>query len=70
MSLVVEIFDARMLVDNVDEHVITTFMRRVDTQPIFACSKLRHWRRSGVFIVHAEHISHIVLVLLLLTLSM
>ena len=40
------------------------------------CSKLtintperRQWRRSGVFIVNFEHISHLVLVLLLLTLS-
>ena len=29
----------------------------------------RQWRRSGVFIVNFEHISHLVLVLLLLTLS-
>ena len=41
------------------------------------CSKLtiktpqqRHWRRSGVFNVNFEHISHLVLVLLLLTLNM
>ena len=40
------------------------------------CSKLtintperRHWRRSGVFIVNFEHISHLVLVFLLLTLN-
>ena len=39
------------------------------------CSKLiktperRQWRRSGVFIVNFEHISHLVLVLLLVTLS-
>ena len=40
------------------------------------CSKLtintperRHWRRSGVFIVNFEHISHLFLVFLLLTLS-
>ena len=39
------------------------------------CSKLtikiperRHWRRSGTFIVNFEHISHLVLVFLLLTL--
>ena len=31
--------------------------------------KRRHWRRSGVFIVNFEHISYLVLVLLLLTLS-
>ena len=29
----------------------------------------RHWRRSGVFI-NSEHISHLVLVFLLLTLNM
>ena len=41
------------------------------------CSKLtiktpeeRHWGRSGVFIVNFEHILHLVLVFLLLTLSM
>ena len=40
------------------------------------CSKLiiktperRHWRHSGVFIVNFEHISHLVLVFLLLTLT-
>ena len=40
------------------------------------CAKLtiktperRHWRRSGVFIANFEHISHLVLVFLLLTLS-
>ena len=30
----------------------------------------RHWRRSGVFIVNSEHISHLVSVFLLLTLNM
>ena len=30
----------------------------------------RHWRRSGVFIVNFEHISHLVPVFLLLTLNM
>ena len=41
------------------------------------CSKItiktperRHWRRSGVFIVSFEHISHLVLLFLLLTLNM
>ena len=29
----------------------------------------RQWRRSGVFIVNLEHISHLSLALLLLTLS-
>ena len=40
------------------------------------CSKLtmripeqRHWRPSAIFIVNFEHISHLVLVFLLLTLS-
>ena len=28
----------------------------------------RHWRRVGVFVVNFEHISHLVLVFLLLTL--
>ena len=30
----------------------------------------RTWRRSGIFIVNFEHISHLVLVFLLLTLKM
>ena len=29
-----------------------------------------HWRRSGVFIVNFDHISHLALVFLLLTLNM
>ena len=29
-----------------------------------------HWRRSGIFIVNFKHISHLVLVFLLLTLNM
>ena len=29
----------------------------------------RHWRRSGIFIVNFEHISHLALLFLLLTLS-
>ena len=40
------------------------------------CSKItikiperRHWHRSGIFIVNFEHILHLVLVFLLLTLS-
>ena len=45
-------------------------------QSAFACSKLtiyapevRHWRRPAVFIVNFEHISHLDLVFLLLTLT-
>ena len=51
-------------------------------QPAITCSKLTietleqgvkyvqsQWRRSGVFIVNFEHISHLVLVFLLLTLG-
>ena len=45
-------------------------------QSTFTCSKLtikaperRQWRGSGVFIVNFEHISHLVLVFLLLTLN-
>ena len=33
-------------------------------------SERRQWRRFGVFIVHFEHISHLVLESLLLTLNM
>ena len=32
--------------------------------------ELRHWRRSGIFIVNFEHISQLVLVFLLLTLTL
>ena len=48
-----------------------------DTRTRFEiCSKLtmktperRHWRRSGVFIINFELVSHLVLVFLLLTLN-
>ena len=36
---------------------------------MFKANNKRQWRRSGVFIVNLEHISHLVLVFLLLTLS-
>ena len=43
------------------------------TQPAITCSKLTietlEQGHSGVFIVNSEHISHLVLMLLLLTLS-
>ena len=53
------------------------------SQPLFTCSKLtketleqsvkyvrtQQWRRSGIFIVNFEHISHLVVVFILLTLS-
>ena len=42
---------------------------QVMPQSAFTCSRLRHWCRSGIFIVTFEHISHLVLVLLLLTLN-
>ena len=32
-------------------------------------ARRRHWRRSGIFIVNFEHILHLVLVFLLLTLG-
>ena len=49
-----------------------------DTRTMYEiCSKLtmktqeqRYWRRSGVFIVNFEHISHLTLGFLLLTLDM
>ena len=59
---------------------LSNLFERVKSQPTITCSKLTtetlnqgvkicHWRRSGIFIVNFEHISHLVLVLLLLTLS-
>ena len=57
-------------------HLLTVNNRNTRTT-CEICSKLtiktperRHWRHSGVFIVNFEHISHLVLVLLLLTLNM
>ena len=43
------------------------FNERVRCVP---CGKKTHWRRSGVFIVNFEQISHLVLVFLLLSLNM
>ena len=60
----------------------TSFRGLLLNKPAFTCSKLtietleqgvkyvqNHWRRSGVFNVNFEHISHLVLRFLLLTLS-
>ena len=37
---------------------------------MFKVNKKDNWRRSGIFIVNFEHISHFALVALLLTLDM
>ena len=61
-------------------HPVGIYMFKVNNRNTKArceiCSKLTiktqerlHWCRSGVFIVSFEHISHLVLVFLLLTLS-
>ena len=54
----------------------TKFNQRSTRTRCEICSKLtiktperRHWRRSDVFIVNFEHISHLVLVFLSLTLN-
>ena len=49
----------------------TIHKQNLFTRPSTYTSKLliRQWRRSGVFIVNFEHISHLVLVFLLLTLK-
>ena len=62
------------------QSTLTCSKLTIETPRCEICSKLtiktpeRHassqWRRSGVFIVNFEHISHVVLVFLLLTLNM
>ena len=37
---------------------------------LFSEKKIAHWRRSAIFIVNFEHISHLLLVFLLLNLNM
>ena len=43
--------------------------REICSKLTIKTQELRHWRRSGVFTVNFGHISHIVLVFLLLTLN-
>ena len=59
-----------------DNHLLKVKKRYTRTR-CEICSKLtiktperRQWRRSGIFIVNFEHISHLVLVFLFLTLNM
>ena len=63
-------------VDYVRFPVRSWLFYRFISQSAITCSKLtiktveqRPWRRSGIFIVNFEHISYLVLVFLLLTLS-
>ena len=44
-------------------------MFKVNNKDARTTPERRHWRRSGVFIVNFKHVSHLVLVFLLLTLS-
>ena len=67
--------------NNKSLHPAGIYLLRIDKRNTRArceiCSKLtiktperRQWRRSGVFTVNFEHISHLVLVILLLTFNM
>ena len=47
----------------------TRARREISSKLTIKTPKRRHWRRSGVFIDNFEEISHLVLVLLFLTLS-
>ena len=47
----------------------TRTRREICSRLTIKIPELRYWRRSGIFIVNFEHISHLVLVFLLLTLS-
>ena len=47
----------------------TITRRQICLKLIIKTPERHHWRRSGVFIVNSEHISHLVLVFLLLTLK-
>ena len=54
---------------------VTNQLQFFISRPAFTCSKLtietvEQWRRSGIFIVNFEHVSHLVLVFLLLTSNM
>ena len=58
------------------QSVITCSKLTIETPRCEISSKLkikipqrRHWHRSGIFIVNFEHISHLALVFLLLTLN-
>ena len=44
--------------------------KKNDTKVRIKTSERRQWHRSGFFIVNFEHISHLALVFLLLTLNM
>ena len=48
----------------------TRTTREVSSKLTVKTSERRQWCRSGVFTVNFEHISHLVLVILLLTLNM
>ena len=50
-------------------HPAGNYMFHVNNRNTGTRCKISHWRRFGVFIVNLEHISHLVLVFLLLTLS-
>ena len=58
-----------------DDYLFTVNDRNARTrceicsEPTIMTPERGHWHRSGVFIVNFEHISHLALVFLLLTLS-
>ena len=54
----------------VNKKTPTRTTREVSSELTVKTLERRQWRRSGVFTVNFEHISHLVLVILLLTLNM
>ena len=66
----------RVFLNRAGIHLVKVNIKNIRTR-YEICSKLtiktagrRQWRRSGVFVVNFEHISHLALVFLLLTLNM
>ena len=51
-------------------HRNTRTRREICSELTIKTAERCHWRRSGFFIANFEHISHLVLVFLLLTLNM
>ena len=71
-----ELFVRQLGESNPSGNYMFKFINRNTRTRCEICSKLtikiperRHWRRSGIFIVNFEHISHLALMFLLLTLS-
>ena len=70
LFLPINVFDTSCDWCHISKPAFTCWKCEIYSKLTLKTPERHHWRRSGVFIVNVEHISHLTLVLLFLTLNL